>query len=140
MPNDTIFADEALEALRRKYFPRVPWTERGPLRRRYMTRPTGDADAIEALIALAREEAFIGPGQHAVTGGADVCLSAFQTRVQDGTVAMIFGDELAAHWCDLALGPADDDGWREMLVRSEEGENLIALAHARGVLQFKKAP
>ena len=140
MPDDKIFADEALEGLRRKYFPRIPWTEQGPLRRRYLTRPAQDADAIQVLTDLAAAQGFIEPGQHAVTGDAGACLAAFQARVRDRSIALIFGTELSAHWCDLALGPADPEGWRELIVRSEEAENLTALAHAVGVLKFRRAP
>ena len=139
MANDAILADETLEALRRKYFPRVPWTEQGPVRRRYMTRPAGGDDTLRVLTDLAAAEYFIESGQHAVTGDADACLAAFQARVRDSSIALIFGNELSAHWCDLALGPADADGWQELIVRSEEAENLTALAHARGVLKFRKA-
>ena len=136
---EPVLKDEALEALRRKYFPRVPWTEQGPVRRRYRTKAASGADVAAELVRLAQSERFIEPGQSAVMGNAGACLVAFRKRVEDSSIAMIFGQGLDAHWCDLALGAPDADGWQEMIVRSEEAENLIALAHAVGVLRFKRA-
>ena len=139
MSTNVVFEDEALEALRKKYFPRIPWTERGPVRRRYLTRAAAGENVVAALVRLAQQEQFIEPGQNAVLGNAGACLAAFQRRGSDSTIAMVFGTDLDAHWSDLALGAPDGDGWQEIIVRSEEGENLIALAHATGVLRFKKA-
>ena len=139
MSTNMMLTEQEYETLRKKFFPRVPWTDDGPVRRRYLVRATSEESVVDALIWLARSEQFIGPGQEAVTGGADACLVAFRKRAVDSGVAMIFGAELAAHWCDLALGEPDDEGWQEMIVRSEEAENLIALAHARGILRFRKA-
>jgi len=128
------------EALKKKYFPRVPWTDKGPVRRRYLARPAdGSATAQEALARLAEREGFTEPGQHAVTGGADEAYAAFRRKSSDRTVGMIFGTEAAAHWCDIACAPADADGWQELIVRSEDGENLTALAHNEGVLAFRRA-
>ena len=45
-------------------------------------------------------------------------------------------DEL---FCDIAADPPDTQGWQRYLVRTEEGENLTALAYGEGLLQFKKA-
>lgn len=131
--------DSELEALRRKYFPRVPWTGQGPVRRRYRVRAAKGGSAAAALVRLAQEEQFIEPGQEAVLGNAAACLAAFRKRAAGGTVAMVFGQGLDANWCDLALGETDEEGWQEMIVRSEEAENLIALAHAAGALRFRKA-
>ena len=138
MAKERVFEDEALEALRRKYFPRVPWTGAGPVRRRYRAKAAKEGQSVEtALAALAEAEGFTGPGQETVTGGPETCLAAFQDR--GGAERMIFGRGLDSHWCDLALGPADGSGWQELVVRSEEAENLVALAHAAGVLRFRKA-
>lgn len=140
MPTVFTLEDEALEALRRKFFPRVPWTERGPVRRRYRVKAASGSENAEAeLIRLAYNERFIEPGQSAVMGNAEACLDAFRERVTDSAIAMVFGKGLDAHWCDLSLDEPDEEGWQEMIVRSEEAENLIALAHAVGALRFRKA-
>ena len=125
-------------ALRKKYFPRVTWTEDGPIRRLYKVRPAEEGDTLAILLALAERELFIAPGQRSVTGGAEVCLDAFRSKAADKSIAMIFGDCLAAHWSDISLEPAEE-GWQLMAVRSEEGENLVALAHSEGLLRFKRA-
>ena len=125
------------EALKKKYFPRVPWTEDGPVRRVYRARAS--EGVIGALTKLAEAEGFTEPGQETVSGGADECLAAFRRKAAGEPVGMVFGDSLAAHWCDAAADPPDADGWQKMIVRSEEGENLTALAHNLGLLQFKKA-
>lgn len=132
---------EEQEALRKKYFPRVPWTELGPVRRTYLVRTAaGASEAVtEAVAALAEREGFIEPGQRAVIGDADAALAAFRARPADAAIGMIFGTEAAAHWCDISVDPPGEDGWQRMLVRSEEGENLIALAHAEGILRFRRA-
>jgi hypothetical protein len=135
-----MLTNEEQAALRKKYFPRVTWTERGPVRRVYSVQAvTPGADVVQALIALAQREWFIEPGQRAVVGDADQTLSAFQNRATDKTVGMVFGTELEAHWCDIALSAPDAEGWQTMIVRSEEGENLIALAHNEGLLRFRRA-
>ncbi len=135
MSTEKIFDDPILEALRRRYFPRIPWTAEGPVRRRYRAKAEGRTVA-EALEALALEEGFIAPGERAVTGGPEACLAAMESRGERDT--LIFGDGPDNLWCDLALGPADGDGWQELIVRSEEAENLTALAHAVGAVRFRK--
>ena len=137
MARQRIFEDEELEALRRKYFPRVPWGPAGPVRRRYLARAAEDGRTVaQALEALAAAEGFIGPGQRAVLGDGAACLEAFRRRAGEDT--MVLGLGLDAHWCDFALGPVDEGGWQELLVRSEEAENLTALAHALGAVRFKR--
>ncbi len=135
MSTNSIFTDPALEALRKKYFPRVPWGEDGPVRRRYLAKAEGRT-VEEALQALALAEGFIAPGERAVTGGPETCLAAFQGRGSGDT--LVFGRGRESVWCDLALSAPDEDGWQELIVRSEEGENLIALAGAVGAVRFKK--
>lgn len=125
-------------ALRKKYFPRVAWTEKGPLRRLYKTCPAGEGEVLSILLALAEREGFIAPGQRAVTGGAEECIAAFRQKAAEGSVALIFGTSLAAHWSDLSL-EEDGEGWQYLAVRSEEGENLVALAHGEGLLRFRRA-
>lgn len=123
----------------KKYFPHVPWTALGPVRRRYLAKPSeGSASVQEALLKLAKQEGFVEPEQQAVTGNAEACLAAFQRKPKDPTVGMIFGAETGAFWCDIACGKAEEDGFQELIVRSEEGENLTALAYNKGILQFKK--
>lgn len=135
MSTKPIFDDPLLEALRKRYFPRVPWTEEGPVRRRYLAKAEGQSVAA-ALEALALAEGFIPPGRRAVTGGPAACLAAFRQR--DGEDGLVFGDGLDALWCDLALSAPDGDGWQALIVRSETAENLIALASAAGAVRFKK--
>lgn len=125
-------------ALRKKYFPRVTWTENGPVRRLYKVCPAGEGTVLEILVSLAERELFVAPGQRAVIGGAEECLAAFRSKAADKSIAMIFGASLEAHWSDVSLEPAEE-GWQRMAVRSEEGENLVALAHGEGLLRFKKA-
>ena len=126
------------ESLRKKYFPRVPWTELGPVRRRYLARAALGGTVPEAMKALAEREGFIEPGQSAVIGDAQACFAAFRMKPENRAVGMIFVTETAAHWCDIACGEPDGDGFCELIVRSEEGENLTALAHAEGALVFRK--
>ena len=58
---ERIFEDDDLEALRRKYFPRVPWTEAGPVRRRYYARAVREDQTVAgALEALAIEGGIHG--------------------------------------------------------------------------------
>ncbi len=138
MSTEIIFDDPALEALRRKYFPRVPWGPDGPVRRRYMARTAaGHQSVAAALEALALSEGFIAPGGRAVTGDAAACLAAFRQRA-GGEDELVFGQGLDALWCDLALSDPDPDGWQTLIVRSEQAENLVALAHATGAVKFKK--
>ncbi len=138
MARERIFEDEALEALRRKYFPRVPWTEAGPVRRHYFARAAREGQTVAGTLeALAMDEGFIGPGLRAVIGDEAACLGAFRQRGE--TDVMVFGLGPDVCWCDIALGPADGEGWQEMLVRSEEAENLVALAHAVGAVRFRRA-
>lgn len=135
MSTDAVFTDPALEALRKRFFPRVPWTDHGPVRRRYLARAEGRT-VEETLEALALEEGFIAPGCHAVTGDAAACLAAYRTGGNGDT--LVFGRGLDAVWCDLALSESDANGWQELIVRSETAENLIALASAVGAVRFKK--
>lgn len=124
-------------ALIKKYFPRVPWTDDGPVRRQYLAKAVSGGDVTAALAALAEREGFTEPGQRTVTGDADVCLAAFRAK-SSGGVGMILGMEIAAHWCDIAADRPDADGWQPLIVRSEEGENLLALAHGEGLLRFRR--
>ena len=126
------------EALKKKYFPRVPWGGNGPVRRVYLARAE-ESDVLAVLTSLAEREGFTEPGQTTVLGGAEECLAAFRRKAAGEPVGMVFGTTLAAHFCDVAADPPDPDGWRRFVVRSEEGENLTALAHNEGLLQFKKA-
>ena len=135
MLTDVVFTDPALEALRRRYFPRVPWGPEGPVRRRYIARAEGKS-VTAALEALALTEGFIAPGGHAVVGGPEACLAAFRRRGSEDTI--VFGEGLDALWCDLALSVPDAGGWQKMIVRSEQAENLVALAHAVGAVRFRK--
>lgn len=127
------------QALKKKYFPRIPWTEDGPVRRRYRVRAAEGQAVTEALRSLAAAEGFTAPDRPAVTGGADACLAAFRDRGTDSGAGLVIGLGLDAYWCDLALGAPDDEGWQEMIIRSETAENLIALAHAVGALRFRKS-
>ncbi len=138
MAKERVFEDEELESLRRKYFPRVPWTGAGPVRRRYLARAAEEGQTAEAALAkLAEAEGFTGPEEETVIGRPETCLAAFRAR--GGRPQMIFGQGTDALWCDAAVGPADGSGWQELIVRSEEAENLVALAHAVGALRFRKA-
>lgn len=134
-----MLTNEEFAALKKKYFPRVPWTEDGPVRRVYRVCAAEGGDVLGVLAELAAREGFTGPAERAVTGDAAVCLGAFRERAAGGPIGMIFGSETAAHWCDMAAGDADADGWRRLIVRSEEGENLTALAHNEGLLRFRRA-
>ncbi len=132
--------EEERKALQKRYFPRVPWGDQGPVRRRYKVR---NADGVpgsptDALIALAKDAHFIAPDQHAVTGGPEEGLEAFRHKAEDPSIGMIFGDSIDAHWCDIAVEAPDPEGWHRLIVRSEEGENLIALAHEEGLLRFRR--
>ena len=137
MSIDAVFADPTLEALRKRFFPRVPWGKQGPVRRRYLARAAQEGQTVaQALEALALSEGFIAPGGRAVCGGADTCLDAF--RQWDGTDRLVFGLGPDVYWCDLALGEPDGDGWQQLIVRSEQAENLVALANALGAVQFRR--
>lgn len=136
-----MLTNEERAALQKKYFPRVPWTERGPVRRMYLVRSAESVTdtPLGSLASLAAREGFTEPDQRSVSGGAEVTLEAFRERARGAAVGMIFGTETAAHWCDIALDAPDGDGWQRLIVRSEEGENLVALAHAEGLLRFRRA-
>lgn len=134
MSTETVFTDPVLETLRKRFFPRVPWTDAGPVRRRYMAKAEGMSVA-QALEALALSEGFLASGSRAVFGGAEACLAAFQKRQREDM--LVFGQGLDVCWCDLALGEPDQEGWQEIILRSEEAENLAALAHAVGAVRFK---
>lgn len=125
------------EALKKRYFPRVPWTENGPVRRMYRAR--GEGPVLAVLAALAEREGFTAPAERTVVGGAEDCLAALQAKAAGAPVGMVFGTEAAAHWCDIAAEPPDPQGWQTLLVRSEEGENLAALAYNEGLLRFRRA-
>lgn len=132
--------DEKLEQLRRKTFPRVPWTEDGPVRRQYLTKPVdGSPSAQEALAALAERAGFTAPDAKSVIGDAAHTWEAFRQRAEGGGTVMIFGTSPEAFWCDAACCPADPDGWQRTIIRTEEGENLVALSHIEGVLRFRRA-
>ena len=135
-----MLTNEEAAALRKKYFPRVEWTDMGPVRRRYRVRPAAEGTSVtDILLALGEREGFIAPGQQAAVGDAGACEAAFRQKAADKSVALIFGMETAAHWCDIAVADPDGEGWQLMLVRSEEGENLVALAHGEGLLRFRRA-
>ena len=135
MSTERVFDDSALEALRKRYFPRVPWGEAGPVRRRYLARAEGRTVA-EALQALALAEGFLAPGGRAVMGGPEECLAAFRQR--GGEECLVFGLGPDVYWCDLALSEPDGSGWQQLIVRSETAENLVALASAMGAVRFRK--
>ena len=138
MSTERVFTDEALEKLRLRVFPRVPWTAEGPVRRRYRVRAArADQTAAEALEALAAAEGFIAPGRHALTGDGGACLAAY--RRGDEADTLVFGTGTDAFWCDLALGQPDGEGWQTLIVRSERAENLVALAHAAWAVRFRRA-
>ena len=126
-------------ALRKRYFPRVPWGPDGPVRRRYRVRAAEGVSPSEALAALAEAEGFTAPDRPWVEGDGAVCLAAFQDRLPESGAGLVIGRGLDAYWCDLALGAPDSEGWQELIVRSETGENLIALAHGMGTLRFRKS-
>ena len=63
MSTDAVFADPTLEALRKRFFPRVPWGQQGPVRRRYLARAAREGQTVaQALEALALSEGFITTG------------------------------------------------------------------------------
>ena len=133
-------SEEELEKLRKKFFPRIPWGEDGPVRRVYLARTAErDMSVCAALLELARREGFVEAGGPAVLGGSEDCLASFRKKPAGGPAGMVFGAELSAVWCDAAAGEPDTDGWQRLIVRSEEGENLVALAHCEGLLEFRRA-
>lgn len=136
-----MLTDEEYRTLKKKFFPRVAWTENGPVRREYLVKPAaGEGTPAEDVLAeLARREGFTGPGQQTVTGGAEDTLAAFRAKARGEAVGMVFGTALSACWCDIAAGAPDGEGWQRLIVRSEEGENLVALAHCEGLLRFRRA-
>lgn len=136
MGNSSVLDDPLQEAVRKKYFPHVPWTEQGPVRRQYRARASQGGDVLRALEALAREEGFIATGETAVFCDGRQSFSAFQAKGDRDT--LVFGTGPEALWCDLAAGPPGEGGWQKLLVRSEEAENLVALAHAVGAVRFQK--
>lgn len=126
-------------AVKKKWFPRVPWTKDGPVRRRYLVRAAEEGRTAEAVLEeLAATEGFTAPDRPAVIGDAPACLDVYLRRETAGMAGLVIGRGLDAFWCDLALGEPGTGGWRELIVRSETGENLVALAHAVGVLRFRK--
>lgn len=134
-----MLTEEERDALRKKFFPRVEWTELGPVRRIYRVKAAEKSETtLEVLSALARQEGFTAPGLQGVTGGAETTLAAFRSKAQGDDLGMVFGTELEAHWCDIALDAPDSEGWQRIIVRSEEGENLIALAHNLALLRFRR--
>lgn len=130
--------DSEFERMKKKYFPRVPWTDEGPVRRMYLARSAGQSDILSVLEELAVREGFADSRQRSVCGDAERCLEAFREKAGEGTVGLILGEETAAHWCDIAVDIPGEDGWQKLIVRSEEGENLTALAHNEGVLRFRR--
>ena len=132
--------EEEHNALKKKMFPRVEWTELGPVRRMYRAKAAdGSQTVLETLSALAKQEGFTAPGLSGVTGGAEETLEAFRRKAAGDDPGMVFGAEKGAHWCDIALDAPDAEGWQRLIVRSEEGENLVALAHNLGLLRFSRA-
>ncbi len=128
------------QALRKRYFPRIPWGPEGPVRRRYRVRAAEEGvSPSEALAKLAEAEGFTAPDRPWIEGDGAVCLAAFQDRPGESEAGLVIGRGLDVYWCDLALGAPDSDGWQELIVRSETGENLIALAHGMGTLRFRKS-
>ncbi len=135
-----MLTNEEQAALKKKFFPHVSWTEQGPVRRMYFVKTADRSETVpEVLNALARKEGFTAPEQQTVIGGQEETLAAFRRKAGGEDVGMVFGTELGAHWCDIALDMPDAEGWQRLIVRSEEGENLIALAHAEGLLRFRRA-
>ena len=131
--------EEEYNALRKKMFPRVAWTELGPVRRMYRAKAADETKTVlETLSALAKQEGFTAPGLSGVTGGADETLEALLRKAAGDDPGMVFGTQAQAHWCDIALDAPDAEGWQRLIVRSEEGENLVALAHNLGLLRFRK--
>ncbi|MCD8116429.1 MAG: hypothetical protein LUE21_04830 [Oscillospiraceae bacterium] len=128
--------EQEQQALQKKYFPHTPWTEEGPVRRRYMALAEG-GDAAAALTALAEAELLL-PGEQVAAAGGEEALALFRRREAGEPLALILGLDLQAHWCDIALSAPDAEGWQTLLVRSETGENLIALAHARKALRLRR--
>ncbi|MCD8087428.1 MAG: hypothetical protein LUE22_02410 [Oscillospiraceae bacterium] len=127
---------EEMQALQKRYFPHAPWTEEGPVRRRYQVQ-AAQGDALGALTALAEEELLL-PGERIAAAAGEETLALLRRRDGGEPLALILGRGLDALWCDLALSPPDGEGWQTLLVRSETGENLIALAHARKALRFRR--
>ncbi len=137
-----MLTNENQKTLRNKYFPHVPWTELGPVRRVYLAKAAEDnapGGVIGVLEALARREGFLEPQQIAVIGDGDTAAAAFCRKPADNSVGMIFGTDASAHWCDIAADAPDGDGWQRLIVRSEEGENLTALSYDKGLLRFRPA-
>ena len=138
MDDMTLTPDE--QALRKRYFPRIPWGPDGPVRRRYRVRAAAEGvSPSAALAALAEAEGFTAPDRPWAEGDGAVCLAAFQDRPAGSGAGLVIGRGLDAYWCDLALDAPDNEGWQELIVRSETGENLIALAHGMGTLRFRKS-
>lgn len=133
-PNPPMPEDRA--ALQKKYYPHTPWTAEGPVRRQYMA--TAEEGVLEALSALAARE-FLAPEERAVTGDGAECLALLRQKEAGAAIGLILGRGADAFWCDIAALPREADGWQRLLVRTEEGENLIALAHARGAIRFRRA-
>ena len=122
---------------KKKFFPRVPWGENGPVRRMYLVQSLkdGQPDAARALAALAVTFGFC---EKTVTGDADVCCEAFARRADTRGSDLIFGTDRAAVWCDAVVTDTPEPGWQRLIVRSEEAENLTALAHEEGALRFRR--
>lgn len=131
--------EEEYNALRKKMFPRVQWTELGPVRRMYRAKAADETRTVlETLSALAKQEGFTAPGLPGVTGGSKETLEALLRKAAGDDPGMVFGTQAQAYWCDVALDAPDEEGWQRLIVRSEEGENLVALAHNLGLLRFRK--
>lgn len=55
--------------------------------------------------------------------------------------------DMTAEFADLSIGGARsadgwdvDKGWNQLIVRSEKGAQLVALAREKGILEFKDVP
>lgn len=46
--------------------------------------------------------------------------------------------ELVSHYCDVAVGGSEDEGWNSLLVISDVGEELVEKAISRGLLEVRE--
>ena len=129
---------EEEQKLKKKFFPRVPWTEEGPVRREYLVR-AADGSGTDAGALLAKLAVEFGFCDTTVSGDAGVCRKSFADRAAGENTGLIIGTEAAAVWCDLSVCDAAEAGWQRLIVRSEQAENLTALAHEEELLRFRRA-